>query len=633
MKKLAVLVSDTGSGTNLQAILDGISAKKINAEIAVVVSDTPSAQAVERAKKHKVKVEISEHKENLLPILQTYNPDFICLAGWKQFITDSVIDYFPHKILNLHPGLIPDSQKSFAENPDGTQALWNKGKLTDKAIREFLNNKATYAGSSIHFLTHEFDFGPVVGRCFEKVKQNDTIESLYKRLKKKENALYVSVLKKLCMEAKKKKNIVAIIDSGGRGAALAQAYSKSQNVSKIIAIPGNDLYQLNSRKKVLVFPNLLTTSISEIISICKKEKVDLVDVAQDDAVAAGLVDSLQKEGFKTVGPTKAAGQIEWDKAWARDFMKKYKIPSPSYQVFNSEKNAVLFIKKNQKKKFFIKAAGLAAGKGAIPGGTVEESIDAISQMKTFGNAGERFVIEEWLTGEEFSFFAVADGKTYQIVGSAQDHKRLLDGDLGQNTGGVGCVTPPKVVSKDVYKQAEEIIKKTIFGLQKEGRPYNGVLYLGAILVNKKVYVIEFNARWGDPEAEVLVPGIQNDFFEVSQNIALKNLQKTKIKTDGLYRVVVTGNLRSGIENRTREIYGVPEVLKMRHITLYPTRLTKKGNKYFVTSGRLFHIVATGKNILEARSHAYAAMSQLFIEGNNLHFRTDIGWRDVERTYV
>ncbi len=196
--KLVVLISNTGTGTNLKAIIDGINQKKINAKIEAVISDRADALGLEHARKNNLKIEICQKKEALLPFLQKINPDYLCLAGWKQIILDEVIFAFPNKILNLHPGLIPDTIDGNIKNPDDTLGLWNKGMLTEKAIGNFLNNKATFAGSSIHFLTLNFDFGPVLGRVFEKVLEGDSVESLYARLKKKENELYVEVLRKLC---------------------------------------------------------------------------------------------------------------------------------------------------------------------------------------------------------------------------------------------------------------------------------------------------------------------------------------------------------------------------------------------------------------------------------------------------
>ncbi len=192
--KIVVLISNAGTGTNLQAIIDGVEQGKLNAEICAVISDNLDSLGLDRARKHNLHIEICSKKENLLPLLEKLNPALVCLAGWKQIILDEVILAFPNKILNLHPGIIPESleqgDQSF-KNPDGTGALWNKGLLTDKAISNFLNQNSTYAGSSVHFLTLTFDFGPVLGRTFEKITPGDTIESLYARLKKKENELYV----------------------------------------------------------------------------------------------------------------------------------------------------------------------------------------------------------------------------------------------------------------------------------------------------------------------------------------------------------------------------------------------------------------------------------------------------------
>lgn len=197
MKSLAVLISNAGTGTNLQAIIDAINDRKISAKICVVISSDKDAYGLERAKKNSMPTEISD-KKKLLRILNKYKPDYICLAGWKLIILDEVIDAYKNKILNLHPGLIPDKIDGKVENPDKTIGLWNRGKLTDIAIANFLNNNATYAGSSIHFLSNEFDFGKVLDRCFEKINKDDNPESLYKRLKVKENKMYVNVLEKLC---------------------------------------------------------------------------------------------------------------------------------------------------------------------------------------------------------------------------------------------------------------------------------------------------------------------------------------------------------------------------------------------------------------------------------------------------
>lgn len=189
--RIVVLISNAGTGTNLQAIIDS------GQNVVAVISDKPDAPGLERARKHGIPIEICPKKEDLLPLLQNLRPDYICLAGWKQIILDEVILNFKGKILNLHPGLIPDTMDGVVKNPDGTDGLWNKGMLTTKAIQNFLDHHATYAGSSIHFLTLEFDFGPVLGRVFEKIEKNDTVETLYARLKQKENQLWEKIFSSL----------------------------------------------------------------------------------------------------------------------------------------------------------------------------------------------------------------------------------------------------------------------------------------------------------------------------------------------------------------------------------------------------------------------------------------------------
>ncbi len=630
MKRIAVLISNAGKGTNLQAIIDGVNSRKINAKIVAVISDTSDAIGLNRARKHKLPIRIVPKKEDLLTFLGKLNPDYICLAGWKQIILDEVIDAFPDKILNIHPGLIPDSLNGVVKNPDGSEGLWNRGKLTDKAIQNFLDSKATYAGSTIHFLSHEFDYGSVLGRCFEKIRKGDTVDSLYTRLKRKENKLYVDILARFCKEDEQ---TVLVVDGGGRGAALVDKYGQSEHVGRILVVPGNDLMQINTKKPVITYPDLKTTSVKEILEICKRKKVDLVDVAQDNAVEVGLVDELVKNGFDTVGPTRKNGQIEWDKAWARNFMIKYQIPSPKFQIFKSEKDGINFIKKNPGEKWFVKAAGLAEGKGAIPAGNREEAINAIKIMSKFGKSGETFLLEEWLIGEEFSAFAICDGGDFIFVGSAQDHKRVNDGDLGPNTGGMGCVSNPLIVDKNIKEQINEIFSKVINGMKNERRPYKGVLYLGGIVINGLVYVIEFNARWGDPEAQVIIPSIKNDFVEVADAIIFGKIKNLKFDIDKKVRVVMAGTAKGYPTDyssvKGKKVFGIEKVQKMG-VKIYGAGIKKVDGDWVVNGGRVLYVMSKGEDVREAREKAYNAMKLISIEGDNLHFRKDIGWRDLER---
>lgn len=439
-------------------------------------------------------------------------------------------------------------------------------------------------------------------------------------------------------------NVVLVVDGGGRGSALVDKYSQSKHVGKILAVPGNDLMKTLTDKPVKIFPQFKTTDLLEIVNVCKREKVDLVDVAQDNAIEAGLVDILLKNKFFVVGPTKSAGQIEWDKAWAREFGKRNNIPQPQYKICKSEKEGIDYLQSQPNRAWFVKAAYLAEGKGALPAENNKEAIQGVRKIKRFKDAGRIFLIEEWLKGddgfaEEFSTFVFSDGLHYKIIGSAQDHKRVNNFDEGENTGGMGCSSPPLVLTPDLIKDVKkEILDKLIAGLKAEGRPYRGVLYLGGMVVKRKgilkPYVIEFNARWGDPEAQVILPGLINDLFEVSMAIVKGNIKNLQLQTDGRARVVVAGASKGYPGDysmvKGKQIYGLNEAKKMEGVKIYGAGIKEEGGKYYANGGRLFYIVGEGKNIIEARLKAYEAMSSVYIEGNNLHYRTDIGWRDVQR---
>ncbi len=439
-------------------------------------------------------------------------------------------------------------------------------------------------------------------------------------------------------------NTVLVIDGGGRSAALVDKYSQSEHVEKVIAVPGNDLMGINTDKPVYTFPNLKTTSIQEILEICERENVNLVDVAQDNAVEVGLVDVLTERDIPTVGPTRDAGQIEWDKAWAREFGKRQNIPQPSFKICLSEQEGIDYLQVQPDQPWFIKAAYLTEGKGALPAKNNEEAIQRVLEMKRFKDAGRVFLIEKWLKGdddqgEEFSTYVFSDGKQYKSIGSAQDHKRVNDFDEGENTGGMGCSTPPLVLTPELMQNIEvKILDKAISGLHDEGRSYKGVLYLGGMAIRQggqlNPYVIEFNARWGDPEAQVILPGLVNDLFEVSMAIARRDIGNLQLQTDGKARVVVAGTSKGYPGNyeevKGKQIYGLDQVRKIDGVRVYGAGIKVEDGHYYANGGRLFYIVGEGKTVIDARQKAYEAMSLVHIDGNNLHFRTDIGWRDVQR---
>lgn len=429
---------------------------------------------------------------------------------------------------------------------------------------------------------------------------------------------------------------VLILGSDGRSHALALTYGKSSRVKNIFVLPGNGLIDYKTRR-THIFPHIKVLDFPAILNVVKKNKIQLVDVAQDDPLAAGFVDEFEKRGIKAFGPTKLSAQLEWDKEWARKFMVKYKLPIPHFQSFTDAKKAIVYIKKLPEQLLYIKASGLALGKGALRAETKEQAIDAVHAMKQFGKAGETFLVEEGLVGEEFSLFAVCDGKNYIITKSSQDHKTVFNSDQGPNTGGMGCVAPAGVITSSIIRIIEQkIIRPTLLGMQKEERPYSGILYLGGMITKSGVRIIEFNARWGDPEAEVILPSIKTDYIDIVHAVTMKQLNNITIKFDNKVRVSVAA-CSKGYPNdystvKGKEIFGLTDVMKIKGITVFGAGIKRLGNRFFVNGGRVFHLVAEGKTIEEARRLAYGALSMIYIEGNNLHYRTDIGYRDVERGY-
>lgn len=442
------------------------------------------------------------------------------------------------------------------------------------------------------------------------------------------------------------KERVAVIGGGGRESALVAKYLESTHVGSVVAIPGNSFMKIGN--PVETFPGLKTTDVEKIVEVCRDRKVSLVDVPQDNAIAAGVVDALRREGIPVLGPEKAAGEIESDKAFARRFGVEHALPQPRFRIFYSQNDGISYIKREPVVPRFIKASGLCEGKGAIPANTKMEAIEAVELMSGFKNkAGRVYLIEDWIRnkdgsdGEEVSAFGISDGNRIKIIGYAQDHKRQNNFDQGKNTGGTGCSTPPLVLTESVKSQIEVIFDKTITSLKNENRTYVGILYLGGILVDQgnglTPYIIEWNARWGDPEAQAIIPGIKNDLFAVSMQTVGGDIKNLDIETDGKARVAIAGMSKGYPDDYGdvigKQIFGLDKVMKMDGIRLYGAGITVQEGKYYASGGRLFYVVGEGNNVLEAREKAYSAMAVVFVEGNNLHYRTDIGWRDAQRTLV
>lgn len=427
---------------------------------------------------------------------------------------------------------------------------------------------------------------------------------------------------------------VMIVGSGAREHAISKAYEKSHLVDRIIVAPGNDFIGYNRVKDVIVNKNCSLKNPESILDIAKKYNPVLVDVTQDDALALGTVDLLEENGFLVFGPGKNEARIEWDKWWSREFMKKYEIPIPDSVYFDSEERGIRYVKylyeedPNKALCLYIKASGLCAGKGALLARNLDEAIRCIEKMKDFGDAGKIFLVEDCLIGKEFSYFSICDGEIYRSFKPAQDYKRIFNNDLGLQTGGMGSICPATMDEDIINGINSKLISRALNGMREEDLHYKGILYLGGIITNKGVYTIEYNSRWGDPECQVVLPGLESDYFSLVMGALTRKLGYVNISFDDKSRVCVVGTSKGYPEDYSgvigKRIYGLEEVMIMKGITVFGAGIKINKGKFYVSGGRLFNIVAEGNNIEEARKRAYEAILCVSVEGDNLHYRTDIG---------
>ncbi len=442
-----------------------------------------------------------------------------------------------------------------------------------------------------------------------------------------------------------------VVDSGARGHALARSYLDS-GVDGVLVTPGNDGLRGDFINQNLTGPQFILTTPHDITSLKDPESIlktakmyqpNLIDVAQDDALANGTVDLLQHYGFSVFGPTQDAAQIEWDKAWSRKFMKRHNIPHPEYRIFHRDTNPSLIVnyakdllKKHE--KIFFKASGLYAGKGVIGVESKKDITLALEKLADMGEASQTFLVEQGLQGQEFSYYVMSDGEhILDFNRAAQDNKRVFNQDKGENTGGMGAHSPVQILNGLEWKVMKDIIKPTIQGLKKEDRLYTGILYLGGMLCDDgSIKVVEFNSRWGDPECHVILPSITKSngasYLDLVNSALEQKLDKKHLHKDHTPRVSIVG-ASTGYPGDYEKVKGkrlfidykgVPE-----GVNFLSAGIKVQDNKMYIAGGRIFSTVASGNTLMNAREKALAAMACCHVEGNGLHYRTDIAWREIE----
>jgi phosphoribosylamine--glycine ligase len=421
---------------------------------------------------------------------------------------------------------------------------------------------------------------------------------------------------------------VLVIGGGGREHAIVWKLAQSRNVDKIYCAPGNagiaGLAECIDTKP---------TDFDALLDFVKHEWVDLTVVGPEDPLARGIVDAFEKEGRRIMGPSRAAAQLESSKAFCKDFMKRWGIPTAEYRTFTSFTQAEDYVRMKGA-PLVVKADGLAAGKGVIICQTHDEAVDALKltmKEKAFGAAGDKVVVEACLEGEEASFMAFIDGKTILPMVSSQDHKRVYDNDEGPNTGGMGAYSPAPVVTPELEEKImRKVMAPTLKGLQKDGIKYKGILYAGLMIKNGEPQVLEFNCRLGDPETQPILQRLDTDFLDVCMAIADERLADISLrwKPQASVCVVMASGGYPGSYDKGKPIGGLEDAAKLKDTVVFHAGTAFNDGETVTAGGRVLGVTALGKDIREAKTRAYEAVDKISFEG--AHYRHDIADRAINR---
>ena len=421
---------------------------------------------------------------------------------------------------------------------------------------------------------------------------------------------------------------VLVIGSGGREHALVWKIAQSPLVERVYCAPGNP-----GTARLAENVDIKVDDLTGLLSFAKKEEIGLTVVGPELPLSLGIVDLFEEYGLRIFGARRNAALIEASKAFSKDLMKKYRVPTATYGVFTEVEPAVAFIQMVGA-PIVVKADGLAAGKGVIIAATVGEAVAAVTDMlsgNAFGSAGSRVVIEEFLTGEEASFLAFTDGKNIIPLASAQDHKAVFDGDTGPNTGGMGAYSPAPVVNPAIHEKAmAEVMHPTVDGMAREGRPYRGVLYAGLMINGESVKTLEFNARFGDPECQPLLMRMKSDIVPILLAVAEGDLAGMEIEwhDKAAVCVVMASKGYPGDYRKGDEIFGLDEAQRIEDLVVFHAGTALREGKIVTSGGRVLGVTALGDTVQEAIDRAYQGVAAITWEG--VHFRKDIGRKALNR---
>jgi phosphoribosylamine--glycine ligase len=420
---------------------------------------------------------------------------------------------------------------------------------------------------------------------------------------------------------------ILLIGSGGREHALARAIKASPLCSRLVTAPGNPgTAQFGTNAAIDVADH------EAVMALCRREAIEFVIVGPEAPLVAGLVDDLTAAGLKAFGPSRAAAQLEGSKAFTKELAREFDIPTAAFARFTEPAAAKAYIRQ-QGAPIVVKADGLAAGKGVVVAETVKEAESAVDSMLggSLGQAGSEVVVEECLVGEEASFFALCDGTNAVPLGTAQDHKRVHDGDRGPNTGGMGAYSPAPVLTPELEQEVmDTIIRPTLAGMRSRGTPFTGILYAGLMMTADGPKLIEYNTRFGDPEAQVILPRMRTDIVAAMIAAADGVLDEVRISWSDFAAVTVVMAAKGypGAVEKGSVIRGVEDAERDELVTVYHAGTALRGSDLVANGGRVLTVTALAPTIREAQQNAYAAVR--VIDWPEGFYRSDIGWRAIDR---
>ena len=419
---------------------------------------------------------------------------------------------------------------------------------------------------------------------------------------------------------------IALIGSGGREHALCQKIHKSKLSKKIICIPGNA-----GTAKIAKNIDLDFLNFQRLLKIIKFNKIDLVIVGPEEPLVKGLVDFLTKHKIKVFGPNKYAAKLEGSKAFMKSICKKNKIPTAAFKICKNKKDVNNFIK-NSNFPLVVKADGLAAGKGVTICKNKKQILSVSNEIfKGKFKSSKKLVLEEFLEGEEASYFLIVDKKSFKFFGSAQDHKRVGEKDIGPNTGGMGAYSPAPIINKNLEKKIiNKIVNPTLLALKKKKKPYTGFLYVGLMIKNNEPYLIEYNVRMGDPECQVIIPRLSTDILKIFNNASINKLNKINIEWKKLkcMTIVLCSKGYPGKYKKNKRIKNLDKLNYKKNSFIFHAGTKFVNNELFSNGGRVLNVTSTGKVFKNIRKNILKIIRK--INWKNGFFRKDIGWRVIQK---